>query len=373
MFSEDHVFLQLADLNTPSSSSSISKKEITLTKTSDNSFKRPNIYSENEFHDDDLYFLMKLLQQKMRTNKVRRNKSFSMDPKDVFLFSPDLLKNIYHSVYNEEYYVSDLYDVKISYNLKCILVSDFNHYCIEVFDLETKEYKFKIKAPDQYMRFMCVEENYDMRHNDALIFGCSSYVYKYDLKTLLTVRDEANYIWKNEDCSWAQGIAISYSRRQVFVSDAGSRSKVICILNLQTGQSIQKFSIEEPLGVAFSPNEEYLIVSCADTSIYLFREDKTPNEAGVVHWTKCKTLVEKETGENGYNFELLTVDTNNRTFVLCDSEKRCLKIFSLVTFEQIATIGSESTPSFRFKYIPFGLCVNELTGELLVCETEQTE
>ncbi|KAG2383493.1 hypothetical protein C9374_004164 [Naegleria lovaniensis] len=302
-----HVLLSLVDLKahpTPSSSK-------TDAATIDQPSPLTRYYVEDEV--DDSQYLMKLLQQRMR-NHNRRNNPFSMNPKDVFVFSPNLIKDISKIIHMKESYAPDLFDVKISYNSKCILLSDFNNSCIEVFDLETKQYKFRISPlPNRYTRFMCIEENYDGQNNDALLLCCSTSVFKYDLKQFLSKQDDSplcDPIWINEDCLWAQGIVISYSRKQVFICDADSNKDEIVVLKLQTGQLIQKFKAEKPFGIAFSPMEDHLIVSSAGskTPLTIFQESGKTND--ISDWTIFKTIAETAERELTYNFVPLTVDRN---------------------------------------------------------------
>lgn len=164
----------------------------------------------NEPNGTNAYELIEKLIQKMRTVK-RRAQPFSMNFELVHTFGR-------FGVYGTDSHLFHCpFDVKISYSHSCILISDTRNSRIMVFDLHTKEFRTSIPSPSKYPLFLCVEENYDGKNNDALIFGCENFgVYKYDLNELLEKSpnmEACNSIWISQIFVSPQGIVLLSSKR----------------------------------------------------------------------------------------------------------------------------------------------------------------
>ncbi|KAG2378174.1 hypothetical protein C9374_008317 [Naegleria lovaniensis] len=318
-------------------------------------------------------------------------------PKEVDVPPPGI--DPYHDYVDNR---TDPSDVKISYNLQCILVSDYEQASIVCYDLKTREELKTIYISTRQVRHLCIEEN---EIDDALIFASSTLILKYDLRRLLAlpekrvqlkIQTQPFYLWKSEACKWAQGIAIPYhskasSTKTVYVCDIACNT--IVQLNLQNGELISKIPIDRPFGLAFSQPwtnftaAEYMIVTQVEPkhTITIFQREQ--DVEGGDKWNHFKTL-----GKLGsLNDELrnpcgVVCDHNNGTIIVADCDNARVQIVSLQNFEWIARFGKpmSTSPSdhyismeplspetsFHFTYYPYGLCLNELTGELFVCESE---
>ncbi|KAG2387464.1 hypothetical protein C9374_001796 [Naegleria lovaniensis] len=319
-------------------------------------------------HLDEFY---SKLQSKMRNDRKRVH-GFPMHHEMIFTFSPDTSDpNIY--IRNDNTNVSDPTDIQISYRLNLILVSDYEGSKIEVFDLETKKHKNSIfPLPQEKPRHFCIEENYDGQNNEAIILCCKDDILKYDLKQFLTIgKQEVGKIWASSKCDWAQGLAISYSTRQLYVCDHGQSN--IVILNLISGEFVYQFPVNEAFGLALTNDEQYLVVTQVNScnTVQIFKKESFNAVNGETEWKSIKTLgiVQNEHGSKFHNPCAVIFDRFSRNLLVCDNGNRRIQVFSFNTFEPVGVFGDVDNQFFR--YFPYSLCLNELTGELLVCQCEE--
>ncbi|KAF0976729.1 hypothetical protein FDP41_004024 [Naegleria fowleri] len=208
---------------------------------------------------------------------------------EYFKFSPNRPSDA-----NNNLSVNDPTDIQISYQLNIILITDYDSSKIEVFDLETKEHKASISfLPKEHPRHLCIEENYDGENNDAMILCCAyDNIFKYDLKQFLSnaqSSQDIQYIWKNSDCRWAQGLTISYTTRQLYVCDHGAQH--VMVLNLRTGEYVYKFPVKQPFGLTFVENEQYLLVSQVSIhKVEIFKKETFDEIKNTTEWNSIKTI-----------------------------------------------------------------------------------
>ncbi|KAF0976993.1 hypothetical protein FDP41_004288 [Naegleria fowleri] len=290
-----------------------------------------------------------------------RNLPFAMNIENIRVFD---------NQENDEF--SDMGDVKISYNLNCILVSRCNQSRIDIFDLQTKAFKYFLLTPTSTPRFMCIEENYE--NDTSLIFDCQESVFKCNLKLCIEGAAAASNldlvqhgkIWESHYCAWPQGIAIF--RSSVFVCDI-LRNRVV-ELNISNGQFISEFTVDRAFSIAFASIPSYSALYCTDetkkymivtkiekaSSIQIFSQCK--DDQGVCSWTSVKRL-EMDSVKNPSG-----IVCDNKHIIVSECDYRKIQAFSLETFEFICSfdLGDIHTNSY-----PHGICLNESTGELFVC------
>nr|CAG4710267.1 unnamed protein product [Naegleria fowleri] len=318
-------------------------------------------YLSIHHHQDDLFGKFK---EKMRSSSAR--KSFSTDFKHVATLGRVEISGFGNDLFDGPF------DVAISYNHHCVLISDINNDRIKVFDLKTKEYKTSIQSISPMPKYLCIEESFDENKNDALLFDCDDgdAVYKYDLRRLIENSFEEqrgeepfDYIWKTTHTFLsAQGIAVCNNRKEVFVCDC--ESNCIIILNLKSGEFIKRIDVDSPRGVAINSYGELLLVSQKHPLNRIEILKRTPNE----EWTRVTTFGKygKSFGELNNSLKLL-FDEVSKNIIVSDGWNHRVQIFrrdgTFVT--SYGTYGSASVNQFKY---PCGICCNELEGELYVCD-----
>ncbi|KAF0979760.1 hypothetical protein FDP41_000913 [Naegleria fowleri] len=251
------------------------------------------------------------------------------------------------------------WDVKISYNHECILIADNTNNRIQVFDLYSKAYKKTLPVISPF--YLCIEENYDSRGNDALIYVCGScIIYKHDLRQLLETGNTNQSIWCSKKLHVPRGIAIHPVLKQLFVSEVIARS--ILILSLDYGQIISQFSLDnQPWGLAFT-DENDLIVS--ETSphqrIEIFRKIENA-------WTSIRTFGKEGTapGELSHCYSV-TYDKGSQHIILSEYNNDRIQIFNK-DGKPLHVFSGHSIQLLRW---PNGICLNECTGELFCCDSQ---
>ncbi|KAG2373985.1 hypothetical protein C9374_011650 [Naegleria lovaniensis] len=317
-------------------------------------------YFSAHHHDDDLFRKFK---EKMRSAGAR--KSFSTD----FKYVATLGRLEIPGYGNDQF--DGPFDVTVSYNHHCILVSDLNNDRIKVFDLKTKEYISSIQCISPMPKYLCIEEAYEGNTNDALLFDCDDgdAVYKYDLRRLLEYSLEEqrgeepfDYIWKTTHTFLsAQGIAVCNHRKEVFVCD--SESNCIAILNSISGDFIKRIEIDSPRGVFINSHGELLVTQKHPLNrIEILK--RTENE----EWTRVTTFGKygKLVGELNNSLKLL-FDEVSKNIIVSDGWNHRIQVFkhdgTVVT--SYGTYGSAFVNQFKY---PCGICLNEMEGELYVCD-----
>ncbi|KAF0980000.1 hypothetical protein FDP41_001153 [Naegleria fowleri] len=329
---DDIVILKLFDFNYAFSSS-------TMNGSSDEA-------------EDFVNYLCKKLTQKMRARE-RLVKPFSMNFELAHVFS--------HTT--KDHTIDTPCDVKISYIHGYILTTADD---IHVFDLYTKKFITTFSIPDCELLYMSIEENFDGNNNDALFFDCYGHncVFKYDLKRLIgkAIKKESHscdFIWKSETIKQPRGMALwkdclHFEENLLFVCDEQDNGSIL-ILKSSTGQTIQTItSLDSPYGLTFDDIGKELFVSML-TSIEVFRKDNK-NQSWVFD-----RLLHPETDE--VYSQGLIYDKVSRTLISCDDETNRIQIFQPKNGSIIKEFNGDI-------FFPDSLCLNEMTGELYVCQDD---
>ncbi|KAG2392821.1 hypothetical protein C9374_011546 [Naegleria lovaniensis] len=329
---------------------------------------------EDHYHQDEFY-LLKLLQQLLRKPKMRTRRAFSMN----FEMTNVLGQDFSSIPENEKTYTlhGDLplhypCEVKISYTLSCLLISNYGGNCngILILDLETKKVKTNIKT-DKSPSYLFVEEQYN-GHTDALIFVCDSThtVSKFDLGSIMSptlpvevgVKSE-HFIWQNSSILNPEGITGWNS--QLFV--CCSRSNTINVLSSKTGLPLYEISLPySPYGIDFSVDAEYLIVSSDnEQSIVMLQRTISGTD---IKWEYRYNNLDICTNLKGLDFAYaLTVDKAANHIIVTDD------LNTVSIFNNVGTLLKRFTSKYNIKIeSPYGACVNELTGELIVCDNGES-
>ncbi|KAG2388319.1 hypothetical protein C9374_000483 [Naegleria lovaniensis] len=304
---------------------------------------------------DDAHELIRKLTQKMGIVK-RKAKPFSTNFELVHTFGKAGVSG------NDSHLFNCPFDVKISYSRSCILISDSLNSRIQVFDIHTKELRASIPSPSKYPLFLCVEENYDGKNNDALIFGCEKFgVFKYDLNDLLEKSrnmETCKSIWTSQAFVSPQGIVLLSSKSHVYICDWDEHN--MKILNVKTGELVQSMTVQSPYGIDFSDDGD-IIISELDPShkIQIFRMNDARDD-----WQCIKSFGKygQLNGEFDHPFTLVfdkaakhIIVSDNYKIQIFEKDGSFLKSFGGITTSQLSAVT--------------GICLNELTGELLVCDS----
>ncbi|KAF0977755.1 hypothetical protein FDP41_003077 [Naegleria fowleri] len=302
----------------------------------------------NENHDDLMNLNFHKLKDKMRSRK-RVPKAFSQQFKCVGLIGEKI--------------ITRPYDVKISYKLGYIIVSDYGAHLIHMFDLITKEFKRSLKSG--YPMYLEIDE-YHAPHSDALLVACEIFparcVYKYDVLTLISKQSDddfvvnpsnqlvivnKNYLWKTKNLGWPQGIACTPN--YVYVCDSYSDFRCVHKFNRQTGIEITTIHLNSPCyGIAVARHENQFFVSqeigdvvCVEISndhqYFITICSKEPNCK-----SQCQGLV--------YDRALDIVLGVSPSFIIIKIDEKMLTENQSMFFQNA-----------------HGLCLNELEGELYIC------
>lgn len=306
--------------------------------------------------------LFSKLKAKMMRKLGRRAKPFQMKFELVHTFGQLGVQG------NDDETLSLPIDVKVSYTHSCILVSGFRR--IQVFDLHTKQFKssisFSSEVHNLVPNFLCVEELYE-EERDALLLSGTHLIYKYDLEFLLqtvaTVDMNADTcLWKSDMVVSPQGIAIEKQLQQAFISDA--HWAYIVVLDLKTGELINFIELcMFPYGVAVTTSIEMsgtLYVISAGTNADNCIEIMKRNNDGF--YTKKAQFCDY--GQEIGNLWLpngLVFDHKAKNLIVSDKEQQLIQIFTL---EGNFVISFKDEINLKR---PVGMCLNELTGELLIC------
>ncbi|KAG2377715.1 hypothetical protein C9374_008800 [Naegleria lovaniensis] len=310
------------------------------------------------------HFLMnhRLLKSKMSYRRYRNVKPFQMKFEWIYTFGQSGVSGT-----TNVNLLSKPLDVKISYTHECILISDTNG--IQVFDLYTKKHKASISLPEFSLSHLCIEEFYE-EQRDALLVSGNNLVCKYNLQLLLqeaAMDQQTPYIWNSDLAISPQGMAIAKQLQQVFIGD--NYWAYILVLDLKTGDVINFIELcSSPYGVdvttcAEQPKCESLYVIAtgknADFCIEIMKKN-SDNE----FYTKKAQFCEYGQGIGKLKRPFgLVFDKEAKHVIVTDNEQHLIQIFTLegnlVTF-----FGDKNNLNG-----PTGICLNELRGELFVCNT----
>ncbi|KAG2378155.1 hypothetical protein C9374_008777 [Naegleria lovaniensis] len=257
----------------------------------------------------------------------------------------------------KEYTMDAPVGIKISHHHQCIIVSDYNNQNTIIVDLENCKSLKKI-LPIQ-TNAIELDRNYNGLHQDALLCFRKSCVMKYDLNQLLTESFESvTPLWTSTKCSALVGMTIV--GQEVLVTGDNNRVYVLSLLN---GELLQTMTLPDTIlratGIdALSHNEVVLGEGYPFDRLILCRKiDNT--------WKFVKILVEESVereNETPYPYHLV-IDRATRNIIVSSCYGLELRIFS-PDGQKRRTYGKD-----LLSY-PEGMCINELTGELFVCDTD---
>ncbi|KAG2379102.1 hypothetical protein C9374_007740 [Naegleria lovaniensis] len=240
-------------------------------------------------------------------------------------------------------------DVKISYKLAMIIVSDFANDRIVFFNLFSFQYWFSM--PLNRPSKMDLDDN-----DDLIIVSNSSQLFKIDLRN----RKE---IWKIERVGLSIcGIAIEKHSNRIFLCDISFTNPCIQIRE-QDGTFLSNFELPSallyhPFSIAFDPICNNAYISCYYQHVIIMRSmDKVHDVKEII-------------GGYGEDIESLRqprgILLDGKQLIVCDSCNCCIKLFSL-DGHIIKSFGSKGIGLDQFRY-PAAVCLNELNGELLVVD-----
>ncbi|EFC37322.1 predicted protein [Naegleria gruberi] len=342
-------------------------------------------HHHNEFNDEEEFELMSLLIGKLRGKFIR---SVSLEFDSCYQLSVKAMKKPF--------------DVKISYNHKLVVVSDYNANSLFLFDLITKRYltKLYIKNP----HYIAIESNVDYREgteNDAIIVtSASNHVYKIDIK--LSVKNgKSSEIWKvggtkhfNSPC----GVVVYHNkamdrreshensyfrlnqqerdenlvmvcdfnnnRIQVLGSKYGNLISSITLIpgiGLQTPWMIDVNSYGDLVLSEFS-NRVQLIRYVSN--VYDYMDIAEREEMDSDGWV---SLHQFSSESNSRNVKTkccgIVVDKTTQNVIICDRDSNIIRIFNVngIFIKEVRGVINN----------PRGICIDERSGELLIVDSER--
>ncbi|KAG2373324.1 hypothetical protein C9374_012190 [Naegleria lovaniensis] len=272
-------------------------------------------------------------------------------------------------------------DIKISYVYSYIIASEGFSREILFFDLKSKRLHTKLFL---FSKYLCVEEN---NEESVLLFGCeqTNDVFKFDLQKVATTNqnssvDHNDFVWKS-NCTEMPG-SIQVLKTQVFV--ASYEKKYIDILELSTGTLIQRCHLEyTPRFIQFIPLRlyehpyliiiEHKILPRISLFQYCTSEQKWKRERSL------GTFGSLDTGEffsptrvlydRAYKHLIVSCKAVEGLCILSLDGKVCKITCELgLTFKIVKSFEQGLCPSRERFETPDGICLNEWTGELFVCD-----
>ncbi|KAG2386343.1 hypothetical protein C9374_002789 [Naegleria lovaniensis] len=308
-----------------------------------------------DLHSSNTFYYEKL-KQKLRND--RKLQAFSMNFESVQIFTTN----------DQGQKFKNPCDVKISYECQCILISEFSNSKIHVFDLYSRQYRMAITTPGMPM-YLAIEENYDKCHHDALYFDCNSskIVYKYHLRALLEGDEQNSLLWESLPLENPRAIALYNSKfgdtnsefKNVYVCNYGKQA--VSILSSDSGQIIQNIElyIRSPYGITCMSENEIVVSDFTENSLQVWRRESALNWKAIATIDNSGSEVEisKIRFPQGVAF-----DQVSKNIILCDNGNSRILIYS-----QNGTLVRQYNFPSTF-YCPDGLCVNNKTGELIVCD-----
>ncbi|KAG2373220.1 hypothetical protein C9374_012323 [Naegleria lovaniensis] len=257
------------------------------------------------------------------------------------------------------YYRAD--QVEISYHHECILVSLLDrteglrgfilrNSAIQVFDLNTREFKTMIKFPTLDALCFKIEENDELGGDAWLVCWPNSSLFKCDLsKLLLEKKEERQFENSSEYCIWEKqvgfsiiGISLVRSQHQCYVFGGNT----VQVLNLTSGDCMRQFQMEvSPQWMIFDDSTCMWIVADGSYSVNIYQFHNDGNT-----WNRLTTL---------------TRDLKTTMLMVDSVSKNIMTMNSYGTIE-ITTMDGNMIKSHSLRKRTFGMNINEITGELLV-------
>ncbi|KAG2379108.1 hypothetical protein C9374_007746 [Naegleria lovaniensis] len=212
-------------------------------------------------------------------------------------------------------------------------------------------------------------------NHDALILGNKDTIFKFDLEKLIQASmDQTNCdpIWSTFTRANPLGIAILRQERAlqpniIFMVLCLEEGNYLTLFNSETGKILKEKCITDmvhkPCGVAFT-DENDLIVT--ETS---YGRDKIVilSICGSIEEWKVKTVIGKSGDQDG-EFKCpvsVVYDRASRNIIVSD-------MFRIQVFTKdgvfVKSFNDDLKNMESELCLPTGMCLNELTGELFVCE-----
>ncbi|KAF0983148.1 hypothetical protein FDP41_011126 [Naegleria fowleri] len=350
-------------------------------------------------HHSDKNMLFEKLKDKMRRKSPQQGFSLNTFKLRALMGNSDQLLTTFQNTHElfllmDDVPLSEPFDIKISYNHECILCTDCATHRIHFFDLHSKQFKFSISTPSSGPMFLCVEESYRDAFSDALFFDCKGdkSLHKYDLDGFLSNKRlyqnaDSNIIesttckgklWVLDDIKGITGISLLKFQSKLFI---GTFDRSIKVLNSKTGMLLHVIPWDGlPLTIHYFAMDQHDYLAIGGW-----------NKFGIL----CKKKLlqdDKQVGSQVGSHEGMEWCHLHKPFDLRDafgSDQKILRKTYGTTMDPIShclIVQSENSILFynlfentHLDWIlhkkleddfkgPQGLCINERTGELLICE-----
>ncbi|KAF0971910.1 hypothetical protein FDP41_009606 [Naegleria fowleri] len=340
----------------------------------------------NSFQDHCLHLFEKL-SQKLVKGRERVPRAFSRAFQLVHTIDKIALPSVstfdVATAFEFDMYLKHPSEVKISYHHACIIISDSGNQRMLFFDLMSKKFIFSLNIESCHF---CVQENYDQMEHDALLLISSkmflwNYCMKCDLQFLLqnskskdSIDDsklvEKNCLWKSQSLSNVTGICVS--RTYAFISELVS--KTIYVLNLSSGLVVQTISLEG------SPFRSDVIFDSSLFYVIEQKDEKSRDYRIKIFFLEKNDLRSPPKWKIVKSFGDMREGKVNSPKGICILDKREGSEFLLSSTTTTTTLQKNRIQIFRFGRCVksfttvkglSGICLNEFTGELLVCHTRE--
>ncbi|KAG2389625.1 hypothetical protein C9374_014185 [Naegleria lovaniensis] len=303
---------------------------------------------------------------------------------------------------NSEFFEGEIpCDVKISYQHSCILISVPESDSIQVFDHHRglRAFRGRIRV-DQIRKptWMCVEEDFEYG-TSALILCAQSHdqvsIFKFDLKLLLlqqckhktilntTTTNQSMSVESNIQPIWKFGRQLLFDpqsiilsqlvKNQLFISDSGN--DCLIILDTTCGQQIGTVRLLEPQSLFYAPSlgllvpkkefidREYLVVSEERPTLSGVKLFERSKGNGVGEWQPIELARQIDLHNPGQ----MTFDSEH--LFVCEPHRIQILSFEKNHFRVIGQIGNGTPGNYTDQFNSTGgICLNELEGELFVCD-----
>ncbi|KAG2382109.1 hypothetical protein C9374_005901 [Naegleria lovaniensis] len=263
--------------------------------------------------------------------------------------------------------------IQISYNHQCMIFSDFNNQKIVILELSSKQLK---RVLPKQSGSVCLERNYNNKNQDALFIVSSLCIVKFDLHQLLTNNfNEQMALWTSEKLKNPSSMVVHESR-QLFVTDTTD----VKVFNTRNGQLLQVIqmpvNVKRVTGIDFFDHDTMIVGEGNPYNrLIVFKNvqnDNAENSERKFVWQFEKQLVESTASKNSsWSYSMyLTVDKASLNIIACDCYDHSIKIYTQHG-DLLKSIGTSGSNLQQFRY-PQGLCLDELTGELYVSDTDNS-
>ena len=271
------------------------------------------------------------------------------------------------------------FDVKISYNYKLILVTDYKSKTLLMFDLISKVFKYAIQLPSN-PHYLCIESVVDREGqvHDAAILTCSNHcIYKVDIRQCIKT-NKFTPLWRSGQPGKTQhfntpcGLVVMHRKKNeptllpqqqhdenlVFVCDLWNNQ--IKILGTKSGNLLESISqmgditLSGPWIVDINHQGDLVVAEyCKRVQVIrrvgngwvsILQVGNTPN----CSFLQCCGVV---------------MDRTTHNILLCDRDNHAIQVINGLNGQLVTTFKD------RFDK-PRGICIDEWTGQLLVADCE---